>query len=456
MSGAEQNPAFERDIYTVSRLNSEVRAVLEGSFPLLWVEGEISNLARPASGHIYFSLKDPHAQVRCAMFRMKRQRLRFEPENGLQVLIRARVGLYEGRGEFQLVVEHMEPSGEGALRQAFEQLKQKLAAEGLFDTEQKREIPAFPRRIGIITSPSGAAVRDVLTVLKRRQPAIEPIIYPVPVQGDEAPARIAEMIRIADRRAECDTLILTRGGGSLEDLMAFNDEQVARAIHAAETPIISAVGHEIDFTIADFVADHRAPTPSAAAELASPDQLEMTNRVNLLSRRLLYRFQQRISQGGHKLESVEKRLQLMHPGQRLIQRQQRMDELEQRMKRGLDNRIRRQQHRLEALTARLQGHTPAHRLGRTAQRTEQLSRRLQLAINARQQRNAQQFSTLVARLDTLSPLATLQRGYSITRTHPEQSVILDASTLSGGERIETLLAKGRVISVVEKVETSSE
>ncbi|MET0088189.1 MAG: exodeoxyribonuclease VII large subunit [Sedimenticola sp.] len=455
MSGAEQNPAFERDIYTVSRLNSEVRAVLEGSFPLLWVEGEISNLARPASGHIYFSLKDPHAQVRCAMFRMKRQRLRFEPENGLQVLIRARVGLYEGRGEFQLVVEHMEPSGEGALRQAFEQLKQKLAAEGLFDTDQKREIPAFPRRIGIITSPSGAAVRDVLTVLKRRQPAIEPIIYPVPVQGDEAPARIAEMIHIADRRAECDTLILTRGGGSLEDLMAFNDEQVARAIHAAETPIISAVGHEIDFTIADFVADYRAPTPSAAAELASPDQLEMTNQLNLLSRRLLYRFQQRISQTGHQLKSVEKRLQLVHPGQRLIQRQQRMDELEQRMKRGLDNRIRRQQHRLEALNARLQGHTPAHRLGRTAQRMEQLSRRLQLAINARQQRNNQQFSTLVARLDTLSPLATLQRGYSITRTHPEHSVILDAGTLSGGDRIETLLAEGRVISVVEKVEASS-
>lgn len=456
MSEPTTNSAFERDIYTVSRLNSEVRAVLEGSFPLLWVEGEISNLARPASGHIYFSLKDPHAQVRCAMFRMKRQRLRFDPDNGMQVLIRARVGLYEGRGEFQLVVEHMEPAGEGALRQAFEQLKQKLAAEGLFDTAQKQEIPAYPHRIGIITSPSGAAVRDVLTVLKRRYPAADPVIYPVPVQGDDAPAKIAEMIRLADNRAECDTLILTRGGGSLEDLMAFNDEQVARAIFATRTPLISAVGHEIDFTIADFVADHRAPTPSAAAEVATPDRDEMLNQLITLRRRLSYQLQQKTALSGHKLENIEKRLQLLHPGQRLIQRQQRLDELDQRMRLGLTHRINRHQHRLDRSSARLQRHTPAHRISQVTQRTELMKRRLNQAIADLHSKRTQQFATLVAKLDTLSPLATLQRGYSITRTHPGQNVILDAGAVSPGDKIETLLANGRLISSVDSAESSSD
>ncbi|MCP5022944.1 MAG: exodeoxyribonuclease VII large subunit, partial [bacterium] len=262
--------APQRDIYSVSRLNSEVRAVLDASFPLLWVEGEISNLARPSSGHIYFSLKDPHSQVRCAMFRMKRQRLRFEPENGMQVLVRARPNLYEARGDFQLSIEHMELGGEGLLRQAFEELKQRLDQEGLFDSGQKRPLPQFPRQIGVITSPSGAAIRDMISVLKRRLPAIPVVIYPVQVQGDRSAVDINQAVQLANRRSECDLLILTRGGGSLEDLMAFNDEQVARAIAASEIPIISAIGHEIDFTIADFVADQRAPTPSAAAELATP------------------------------------------------------------------------------------------------------------------------------------------------------------------------------------------
>ncbi|MCP4936959.1 MAG: exodeoxyribonuclease VII large subunit, partial [bacterium] len=240
---------FHREIYSVSRLNSEARTVLEGSFQLLWVEGEISNLSRPSSGHIYFSLKDAHTQVRCALFKSKRLRLRFQPENGAQVLLRARVSLYEGRGEFQLIVEQLEPAGEGALRQAFEALKQKLAAEGLFDSEMKLPLPAFPRSIGIITSPTGAAIRDLITVLKRRFPALPIVIYPAIVQGDTAPKTIIEMIHLANNRAECDLLVLARGGGSLEDLMAFNDEQLARAIAASVIPIISAIGHEIDFTI---------------------------------------------------------------------------------------------------------------------------------------------------------------------------------------------------------------
>ncbi|MCU7921893.1 MAG: exodeoxyribonuclease VII large subunit, partial [Candidatus Thiodiazotropha sp. (ex Dulcina madagascariensis)] len=285
--------ASQREIYSVSRLVRETRAILEGSFPLIWVSGELSNLAQPASGHIYFSLKDEAAQVRCAMFRMKRQLLRFRPENGQQVTIRARVSLYEARGEFQLIVEQMEPAGEGALRLAFEQLKHKLATEGLFDSETKKPLPSPPNQLGIITSPTGAAVRDLLTVLRRRFPALPVIIYPVQVQGEDAPRQIIRMLQLANQRQECDLLILSRGGGSLEDLQAFNDEGLARAIHASQIPLVTGIGHEIDFTIADFVADRRAPTPSAAAELVSPDQQEWYQRVTQLARRLSQRQRQR-------------------------------------------------------------------------------------------------------------------------------------------------------------------
>ena len=251
-----------RDIYTISRLNREVKSVLEGSFPLLWVEGEISNFAQPASGHWYFSLKDEAAQVRCAMFRGRNRQVGFCPENGMQVLIRARIGLYEARGEFQIIAEHMEEAGDGALRRAFEALKQRLAAEGLFDSAHKRAIPERPRCVGVITSPTGAAVHDILTTLRRRFPALPVVIYPVPVQGEGVAAQIADMLALAGRRADCDVLILARGGGSLEDLWAFNEEVVARAIHACPLPVVSGIGHEVDVTIADFVADQRAAAPS--------------------------------------------------------------------------------------------------------------------------------------------------------------------------------------------------
>ncbi|HET8701334.1 MAG TPA: exodeoxyribonuclease VII large subunit, partial [Nitrococcus sp.] len=255
-----------RDVYTVSRLNQEVRLLLEQALPLLWVEGEISNLSQPRSGHLYFTLKDEAAQVRCAMFRNRGLYLRFQPKESLHVLVRARISLYAPRGDFQLIVEHMESAGDGALRRAFEALKSRLAKEGLFAAEHKRPLPALPRRLGIITSPSGAALHDVLTVLRRRFPAIRVLVYPVTVQGAQAPREIAAMIRLAAHRREVDALLLTRGGGSLEDLWAFNDEAVARAVYDCTLPIVSAVGHEIDTTIADLVADQRAPTPSAAAE----------------------------------------------------------------------------------------------------------------------------------------------------------------------------------------------
>jgi len=442
----------KRDIYSVSRLNSEVRAVLEGGFPLLWVEGEISNLARPASGHIYFSLKDSQAQTRCAMFRMKRQRLRFQPENGLQVLIRARVSLYEGRGEFQLIVEHMEPAGEGALRQSFEALKQRLASEGLFDRDLKKPLPPFPERIGIITSPSGAAVRDVLTVLKRRLPSIPVMIYPVPVQGDGAAAAIEQMIYLADRRQECDLLILTRGGGSLEDLMAFNDEGVARAIHGAAIPIISAVGHEIDFTIADFVADQRAATPSAAAEMASPSRDDLSQNITTLARRLELQIRQRMQRKTTQLSNLRQRLLQQHPGSRLMQWQQRLDELEQRLTLHIRHQQRRRVDRLSTLMARIQARTPLRTLERVEQRQALLRQRLHHAFENGLHCRQQQLAATVANLQALSPLATLERGYSITRRLPRGEVLQDAASVSPDDQVEVLLARGSLVCRIESMQ----
>ena len=450
MNDQSVGDAFSRDIYTVSRLNSEVRAVLEGSFPLLWVEGEISNLARPASGHVYFSLKDAHAQVRCALFRMRRQRLRFQPADGQRVLMRARISLYEGRGEYQLIVEHMEPAGEGALRQAFEQLKQRLADEGLFDSGHKSPLPSWPRRIGVITSPTGAAIRDVLSVLARRFPVIPVVVYPVPVQGAEAPAAIADMIRLANHRNECDLLILTRGGGSLEDLAAFNDEGVARAIHESRLPIVSAIGHEVDFSIADFVADRRAPTPSAAAELVSPDRDEVRQTLEQGRRRLRRQMDQRLALLATRLGHLADRLQRLHPGNRLLQQAQRLDELEQRLGQTMTRLLRHRQQRLELLATRLRARSPALRIGQAGSHCGQLRQRLDRAITGLLQANRQRLAAHAGSLQALSPLATLERGYSITRRLVDGRVVTAAGMVSAGDRVETLLARGRLVCRVEE------
>jgi exodeoxyribonuclease VII large subunit len=447
MHDSEAN--FQRDIYSVSRLNSEVRAVLEGSFPLLWVEGEISNLARPASGHIYFTLKDPHAQVRCAMFRMKRQLLRFQPENGLKVLIRARVGLYEGRGEFQLVAEHMEPAGEGDLQQAFEALKFKLQQEGLFDSAHKQALPLLPKRIGVVTSPSGAAIRDVLSVLRRRLPAVPVLIYPVVVQGEEAPRSIINALRLAEQRQDCDLLILTRGGGSLEDLMAFNDEGVARCIHALTIPVISAVGHEVDFTIADFVADRRAPTPSVAAELATPDRLEVLDRLNALQRRIGLGTRRHLASSNQALQALVKRLERAHPGIRLQQRQQYLDELGPHLLRCIRSRLTQDTSRLGLLASRLRAVTPGHRLNRQQELLHGLRHRLDLALGASLRAKQHRLGSASGTLNALSPLATLQRGYSITRLLPERTLLQDAGQVQRGDRLETRLANGTITSTVD-------
>ena len=452
MPANPSNNAPQRDIYSVSRLNSEVRAVLDSSFPLLWVEGEISNLAKPASGHIYLSLKDPYSQVRCAMFRMKRQRLRFEPENGMQVLVRARPNLYEARGDFQLNIEHMEPGGEGLLRQAFEQLKQRLDQEGLFGEKHKQPLPDFPQQIGVITSPSGAAIRDVISVLKRRYPTVPVLIYPVQVQGEKSAQEIAQALQLANRRKECDLLILTRGGGSLEDLMAFNDEQVARAIFESKIPLISAVGHEIDFTISDFVADQRAATPSAAAELATPDHRELLDRFADLQRQLIHRIERQQQSLKQSVKSIGQRLSLLHPGVQLSQKQQRLDELELRIDRSVQSIFKNSKQTLNNLQTRLFAESPLQDTYALQQKTTQLQRRMQIAVTNQHKLLTQRLVSAVSNLNTLSPLATLERGYSITTKLPEGAIIHSSKEISAGDHIETKLANGKLICLVESSE----
>jgi exodeoxyribonuclease VII large subunit len=444
-----------RQIYSVTQLNREVRTLLEGSFPLLWVEGEISNLAKPSSGHMYFSLKDQGAQVRCTMFRNRNIHLRFRPSDGMQVLVRARVSLYEGRGEFQLIVEHMEEAGEGALRRAYEELKARLAAEGLFDPAHKITPPTLPRRIGVITSPTGAAVRDVLHVLGRRFPAIPVLIYPVPVQGSGAAGQIAAAVRLADRRRDCDVLLLARGGGSLEDLWAFNDEALARAIHACGLPVVTGIGHEIDFTIADFVADHRAPTPSAAAEFVSPDSHEWLRNVNKLRDRLRSGMRARLEDRQQRLAWLSGRLQQRHPGVQLGQHTQRLDELEQRLQRAEAHLLGHRQGRLEQLHARLREYSPLHCIREAEGRRGHLAQRLSAGIRIRLERYTQRTAALGRALDAVSPLATLGRGYAIVRRQRDHAILRDAGTVQPGERVEAELAKGVLVCSVDEVRGQS-
>ncbi len=438
-----------RDIYSVSRLNREARATLEGNFPLLWVEGEISNLARPRSGHIYFSLKDEFAQVRCAMFRMRAGNLRFTPQDGMQVTARVKVGLYEPRGDYQLQVEHLEEAGDGALRRAFDALKQRLEQEGLFDTTHKRPLPAMPKQIGVVTSPSGAAIRDILSVLKRRFPAIPVVIYPTTVQGEGAANAIAAQIRLAGKRGECDVLIVGRGGGSLEDLWAFNEEVVARAIYDSPLPVISAVGHEVDITISDFVADLRAPTPSAAAEQLSPDRDEWLYALQRIGTRLQRSLRQQLRQQKQRVDWLHKRLR--DPAQSLQQKAQRLDELELRLLAAQRNLARHLKSRLTNGEARLQHHNPMVRLQQHHQRQQQLSRRLQLAWQQRLKQLQLRLAAQVSALEAISPLATLSRGYAIVQQSESGQVIRSSHEVKQGDTVRARLHQGELICRVEEI-----
>ena len=446
----EQAATPQREIFTISQLNAQARMLLERGLGSVWLEGEISNLARPASGHWYFSLKDESAQVRCAMFRSRSMLVRFPVKDGARVLARGRVSLYEARGEFQVVVEHLEEAGEGALRRRFEELKKKLLAEGLFEAEQKQPLPTLPRRVGVITSPTGAALRDILHILKRRFPAVPVLIYPVAVQGEAAPREIVQALQVADARRDCDVLILARGGGSLEDLMAFNDESVARAIYACGIPVISGVGHETDVTIADFVADERAPTPSGAAERAVPDSAQYLRALSALERGLAQSIRRKLLSLRQSLAHSERALGHLSPRARLLQHAQRLDELEQRLQRAVSARLERARVRLANAEALLGRSSPVRRLAPLKQRIEAAQRRVPVAMQRRLQAARERFERSLRTLNAVSPLATLDRGYAIV-TDDGSHVVTDASSLMPGSSIEARLARGSVRATVTDV-----
>jgi exodeoxyribonuclease VII large subunit len=438
----------ERDIYSVSRLNREVRVLLERGFGALWLEAEISNFARPSSGHWYFSLKDSAAQVRCAMFRQRNMLGTFTPRDGQKVLVRGRIGLYEPRGEYQLIVDHMEDAGLGALKRQFEELSARLNLEGLFAAERKRPLPSLPRRIGVITSPTGAAIRDILHVLARRFPAAAVLIYPVAVQGAQAPAEIVAALESAGVRAECDVLILSRGGGSLEDLWAFNDERLARAIVASPIPVITGIGHEIDFTIADFAADVRAPTPSAAAELVVPDADEWRGAFVRFGARLQRGMRRRLQEQGERLLWLEGRLGQASPAARLGARAQRLDELEQSLVRALRRRLQEHRERLRWLTGRAALASPSARLKQQGLRLENWDHRLNRAMLRVIGSRREKLLPLVRTLNAVSPLATLDRGYAIVSVEGG-AILRNAADAKPGTLIEARLAQGRLRAKVE-------
>jgi exodeoxyribonuclease VII large subunit len=438
----------DRDIYSVSRLNREVRVLLERGFGSLWLEAEISNLSRPSSGHWYFSLKDAAAQVRCAMFRQRNMLCAFTVRDGQKVLVRARIGLYEPRGEYQLIVDHMEDAGLGALKRQFEELSARLSGEGLFSVERKRPLPSLPRRIGIITSPTGAAVRDILHVLARRFPAAAVLIYPVPVQGAQAAAEIAATLQLASQRAECDVLILARGGGSLEDLWAFNDERLARTIVASPIPVITGIGHEIDFTIADFAADVRAPTPSAAAELVVPDAAEWLDAFAQFGARLQRGMRRRLEERRERLRWLSGRAALVSPAARLEAQAQRLDELDQALVRALRRRLQEQGERLRWLGGRAALVSPSARLKLQLSRLQGLDQRLGRAWRSAASARRDKLLPLVRTLNAVSPLATLERGYAIVSVE-DGAILRDAADARPGAIIEARLARGRIRAKIE-------
>ncbi|HSW94120.1 MAG TPA: exodeoxyribonuclease VII large subunit [Gammaproteobacteria bacterium] len=396
--------SHSEEIYTVSRLNREARFLLENHFPLLWVEGEISGFKAHTSGHWYFSLKDEAAQIRCALFRRENRSLGFQPKDGMHVLVKVRVSLYENRGDYQLIAEHMEDIGEGKLRQAFEALKKRLAEAGYFDLAKKKPLPLFPRSIGVVTSPTGAAIRDILSVLKRRYRTAPVILYPTLVQGETAAENITDMLKQANTRQECDVLLLARGGGSLEDLWCFNDERVAKAIYESEIPIVSAIGHEIDFTIADFVADLRAATPTAAAELITPDQTKLAGDLTDDEKHLTRIITQKIIQYREKTGWLEKNLQQQHPKRKLQEQSQQLDYFEMNLTRLQEKHI------------------------------ADLQKKLQI---------------VAAKMDALSPLATLQRGFSITTRVINNTILDKADDVNIGDKIHIRLMKGNLECTVD-------
>lgn len=439
------------NIYSVSQLNQSVRLMLENQLGAVWLTGEISNFSQPVSGHWYLSLKDENAQVRCAMFRMKNLRVSFRPTNGMQVLVRANVSLYEPRGDYQLIIESMHLAGEGLLMQQFEALKLKLAAEGLFAQHLKKNLPHFSKAVGIITSKTGAALQDILHILQRRDPSLKIIIYPTAVQGKDAATEIAQMIELANQRQEVDVLIVGRGGGSLEDLWCFNEEMVARAIFHSHLPVISAVGHETDVTIADFVADVRAPTPSAAAELVSRNQTELLQQLQYRRQRLEIALDRLFAEKLQKLRHLSLRLHNQHPQAQLRIQQQLITQLSHRLQQSLRHRWQKKAENLTALSMRLYKNPLPLRLQQYEQQLTQLKVRLNSHMNLTLSLQQKQLAHLCGKLDSLSPLKVLARGYSITQNQ-QNFTIRSMKDVNVGEHIKTRLTDGNIISQVIRLE----
>ncbi|ORJ51637.1 exodeoxyribonuclease VII large subunit [Kluyvera intermedia] len=441
-----QSPA----IFTVSRLNQTVRSLLEREMGQVWITGEISNFTQPASGHWYFTLKDDTAQVRGAMFRNSNRRVTFRPQHGQQVLVRASVTLYDPRGDYQIIVESMQPAGEGLLQQKYEQLKAALSAEGLFDQQFKQTLPTPAHCIGVITSKTGAALHDILHVLKRRDPSLPVVIYPTAVQGDDAPGQIVRAIELANARQECDVLIVGRGGGSLEDLWSFNDERVARAIFASRIPVVSAVGHETDVTIADFVADLRAPTPSAAAEIVSRNQTELLRQIQSSQQRLEMAMDFFIANRTRRFTQLNHRLQQQHPQLRLARQHTVLEKLRQRMRVALDNQLKQATVRQRRVGQRLNQQNPQPRIWRAQTRIQQLEYRLAESLRAQLGVTRERFGKAVTHLEAVSPLSTLARGYSVT-TAADGNVLKQAKQVKTGDTLTTRLADGWIESEVKSV-----
>ena len=440
----------QEHIYSISELNDEVASTLTEAFGVIWVEGEISNLMRSAAGHVYFSLKDESASVRCAMFRMQNQSLDFELRDGMQILARAKVGLYKQRGEFQLIVEYAEESGEGLLRQRFELLKQTLQKEGLFDELHKKPLPKMPKTIGLVTSPKGAAVQDIIKTIKRRYPIVRVIVYPTLVQGNEATKKIASAIDIANQRDECDVIIIARGGGSLEDLWCFNEELVARSIFHSKIPIISGIGHETDFTIADLVADLRAATPTAAAEIALPTTSEIVDRLNRYIFDITQLIDYKVNHFRHQLKSASLRMQASHPQSKLQFNMQKLDLINEKMQKLPMMQVRDLKNIFKISFSKLLASNPKINIEAERQNLEMKNMALSNAMNGLIESKRNSFSVMTAQLEGASPLQSLSRGYALVTNEDGQN-IKSVKKIKTGASVKTKLSDGSFISRVEKI-----
>lgn len=434
-------------ILTVTQLTSLIRGVLEENFEHVWVEGEVSNLAMPSSGHLYFTLKDAGAQIRCVMFRASARALKFRPRDGLGLIVRGRLSVFEPRGEYQLILEYLEPRGIGALQLAFDQLKERLAKEGLFDEGHKKSIPKLPQRIGVVTSATGAAIHDILNVLDRRFANVEILIRPVKVQGEGAAEEVAAAIKDFNQFRDIDVMIIGRGGGSLEDLWAFNEEVVARAMHASKIPIISAVGHEVDLTIADFVADLRAPTPSAAAELVVKSKEELAAGLEAFSHRLSQAIKHRLAETRGEFGALARAIK--DPSMRLGQLSQRLDDIQDRLCRAMDGRIVRCSDRLSSARSNLRLTNPAVHVERGRELIVSLAAREESAMQRLLDRNRKAVAVSTGKLQSLSPLLTLSRGYAIVTRLPDGTLVRDGRSLAPGDRLDITFQQGGALCTVE-------